>query len=161
MAAPGLGAVHDVVVDQGAGVHELEGGDGAEHRRVVLATAVVVAAAGGAAPAPVGEGGAQPLAALGQGPHLVDDRDEARVHRGQGLALPVEEVRERVGDGGAEAIESRRRERRVRTSGAGPTLLRACGHAPSIDHRPVDLSSSLPVGRPGARTLGTRDPDRA
>ena len=36
-AAAGDGAVHDVVVDQGAGVHELEGGDGAQHGGVVLA----------------------------------------------------------------------------------------------------------------------------
>ncbi len=40
-AAAGGGAVHDVVVDERAGVHELECGDGAEHSGVVLADVVV------------------------------------------------------------------------------------------------------------------------
>ena len=62
-------------------------------------------AAGGAAPAPVGEGRTQPLAAVGERAHLVGDRHEARVHRGEGLPLPVEELRQRRRDGGAEAVE--------------------------------------------------------
>src|SRR5918992_957558 len=49
MAAPRVGAVHDVVVHQGAGVDELEGGDRGEHSRLVLGGVA------GAAPAPVGE----------------------------------------------------------------------------------------------------------
>ena len=50
--------VHHVVVDERAGLQQLQRGRGGEDRRVV--------AAAGAAPAPVAEGGAQPLAARQQ-----------------------------------------------------------------------------------------------
>ena len=72
----------------------------------------------GAAPAPVGEGRAQPLAALGQGADLVDDGDEAGVHRGEGRALAVEELRQRRGDRRAEPVELGRGRGPVGTAGA-------------------------------------------
>ncbi len=57
--APGVGAVHQVVVHQGAGVEQLQRGGGPHHR-------VVCRRAGGrigdASVPPVAEGGAEPLA---------------------------------------------------------------------------------------------------
>ena len=59
-----VGAVHDVVVDERADVHELQCRDGLQHGGVVLGR--LRGAGAGAAPAPVGEGRAQPLAPFGE-----------------------------------------------------------------------------------------------
>ena len=63
-AAAGVRAVHDVVVDQRAGLQQLQRGGGAHHRVAVRAA--------GAAPAPVAERRPQPLAAGQQGAGRLD-----------------------------------------------------------------------------------------
>jgi hypothetical protein len=60
-------------------VDELERRDGGEHGLLVLRGR----GAARAAPPPVGERRAEALAALGQCADLVDDRQQARVHRGE------------------------------------------------------------------------------
>ena len=69
----GRRAVHDVVVDQGEGVEQLEGGAGVDHRGVVRVAA-------GADVGPVAERRPQPLAAgHDQVGHGVDDLGEVGV----------------------------------------------------------------------------------
>ena len=127
-AAAGGRAVHHVVVHQRAGVHELQRCDGAQHRGVVLGGVPVPRPA----PAPVGERGPQALAAGGEGADLVDHGGEGRVHRREYAALAVEEIGERRGDRGAEAVEVGGREEVGRLLRAGSGALRSGGHQASI-----------------------------
>ena len=122
-----LRAVHDVVVDQGAGVHELQRGDRAQHRGVVLAGAV--AGAPRASPSRRTAGRSR-LPPVGQGADLVDDGDEAwrPSRRGSSRCRSRNSV-ERRGDRGAEPVEVGRR----RAAGAGG---RAAVRAPASRRSP-------------------------
>ncbi|GFJ88657.1 hypothetical protein Prum_022990 [Phytohabitans rumicis] len=103
LAAPGVGAVHEVVVDQRAGLHQLQGGDGRDH-------SVRVGAAGSPV-APVRERGPQPLAApeheVFDG---VGDRQQCLVDGRQPGPPHPEELGERLVDPGPQvgAVERRR-----------------------------------------------------
>jgi hypothetical protein len=133
-AAAGQGAVHHVVVDQGAGVHELQRRHGPQHGGVVLRG--TGDGLDRAAPAPVGEGRAQALAAVGDGGDLVDDRAEGGVHAGEDGALLLEEPAERGGDRAADARQVGAGQRCAaqgrRRAGRGLATLRPGDHGASI-----------------------------
>ena len=85
-AAPGVGAVQQVVVNQQGGVQQVEGGGGAQQR------ARVDGPSGGRDIPPVAEGGTQPFPTRDAGVGGVQHRRRARSVRETGLL--VEELRE-------------------------------------------------------------------
>ncbi|GFJ77603.1 hypothetical protein Phou_017830 [Phytohabitans houttuyneae] len=90
-------------MDQRAGLHELQRGDGGHHP--------VRVGGAGRAPAPVGERGAQPLAAAEHEVlDRVGDRQDRLVDGREPVALPREELGERLVDTGAQvgAVDGRR-----------------------------------------------------
>jgi hypothetical protein len=99
LAAPGVRAVHHVVVDQRARLHQFQRRHGGDH---VGAMGTVGAA--GTAVAPVRERRPQPLAAAEQqdAGRLEHGRQRRRVDRGEPLALPGEERGERGMDAAAQ-----------------------------------------------------------
>ena len=80
LAAAGLAVVHDVVVDERGGLEELHRGGEGDRTLVVVAP--------GGAPAPVGEPGPQPLAALQEGAHGAGQVGDIGPHLGE-LDLPA------------------------------------------------------------------------
>jgi hypothetical protein len=108
-APPDLGAVHDVVVDEGADVQQLDragGPDGGVGGRAV-------AGAPGAPVAPVHEGRPQPLAAFhGEAGQGVGDGAGVGAEEVQGRQLPVEQGGQRPVDPGAQVlgVQGRRRD---------------------------------------------------
>ena len=96
LAPAGVGAVHQVVVDERAGLDELQGGEG-RHQLIGVDAA-------GAPVAPVGEGRAQPLAAAQhECLQRLGHRQQGVVGGGQPGALSGEEVGQRLVDPAPEA----------------------------------------------------------
>jgi hypothetical protein len=98
LAAAGVRAVHQVVVDQRAGLHQLERRDGRHD--------LVGVGAAGPAEAPVGERGPQPLAALehevverlGDGGQRRIDADQAGTLLGEEHGQRLVDARAQIGD---------------------------------------------------------------
>jgi hypothetical protein len=128
LAAPGVAAVHDVVVDQRGGLEELEGRrDGHDAGRVVTARA---------APAPVAEGRPQPLAAAQQVADGVHQRGELVRHAVEDVGLPGEQVVQGLVDPVAQVLGIERVDAVCGRAGGHTSRAYGQGHVPSSGRRP-------------------------
>ncbi len=143
MAASGIGVVHDVVVDQRAGLEELKCCDRSDDLGAVITA--------GSAPPPVREGGAQPLAAREKGAGGVQDGEQLFPNGVEHRLLAFEESLELFVHADAEVFSIERRALRGHTGEAICPLARLQPEASSTRSlsRTPSRTPGCPLGSSG------------